>query len=408
MQPLADKLRPDKLEDFIGQEHLVGKNKLINRIIESKKIPNMIIYGPPGTGKTSLVNIISKHCNKNFFKINGTTTNTEEIKKIINETYNLTGYNGIILYIDEIHFLSKKQQQIVLEFIENGSITLIGSTTENINFSIFSSILSRCILLEFKPLSFKTIKDGLRKIINNNFSDYTFSDNSISLMTEISNGDFRRALNILELAINTFEDTKKINSKSINSLYQIPTKINTKNKDNHYNCLSYLQKCIRGSDPDAASIALALLIDSGEIESICRRLLVIATEDIGMAYPQAISIVKSCVDSALFLGLPEARIPLSQATILLATLPKSNSSYLAINKSLNDVKTMPIEIPNYLCDSHSNIQINNSNPYMYPHDFPNNYVEQEYLPKNLISKKYYKYGNNKFEQSLKEYWKKIR
>lgn len=408
MQPLADKLRPENLDDFIGQKHLIGKNKIISRIIESKKVPNMIIYGPSGTGKTSLANIISKQCNKPFYKVNGTNTNTDEIKKIINETYNFSGYKGIILYIDEIHFLSKKQQQIILEFIENGTVTLIGSTTENINFSIFKSILSRCVLIEFKPLDNNEITSKLKQVIDKHFEGYNFTHESINYISQICNGDFRRALNILELTTNTFDERTHITQNEIESLSQSTISLKNGSTDEYYNALSYLQKSIRGSNPDAASIALAILIHSGDIESICRRLLVIASEDIGLAYPQAISIVKSCVDSALMIGLPEARIPLAQATILLATLPKSNTAYSAINKALEDTKNTQIEIPLYLCSQQSNNQINQTKSYLYPHDYPNNYVKQDYMPTNLKNKTYYNYGNNKFEQSLKDYWQKIK
>ncbi len=408
MQPLADKLRPKSLEDFIGQHHLIGKNKILTRIIESKKIPNMIIYGPPGTGKTSIVNIIANECNKNFYKLNGTTTNTEKIKDIIKETMSFNGYDGIILYIDEIHFLSKKQQQIILEFIENGSITLIGSTTENINFSIFGSILSRCITINFKSLSTQDISNQLKKIISKNFPSYNFDDDSINLISKIACGDFRKALNILELSLNTYTDNEKISIDHIESLSQTTQKNNYNSEDYHYNALSFLQKTIRGSDPNAASIALALLIEQGNLESICRRLMVIACEDIGLAYPQAISIVKSCVDSALMIGFPEAKIPLSQAVIFLSTLPKSNTAYIAIKNALEDIKYSSIEIPDYLCEKFSNTQINQNKNYLYPHNYPNNYVNQNYMPKGFENKIYYNYGNNKFEKSIKNYWDKIK
>lgn len=408
MQPLADKLRPKSLEDFIGQHHLIGKNKILTRIIESKKIPNMIIYGPPGTGKTSIVNIIANECNKNFYKLNGTTTNTEKIKDIIKETMSFNGYDGIILYIDEIHFLSKKQQQIILEFIENGSITLIGSTTENINFSIFGSILSRCITINFKSLSTQDISNQLKKIISKNFPSYNFDDDSINLISKIACGDFRKALNILELSLNTYTDNEKISINHIESLSQTTQKNNYNSEDYHYNTLSFLQKTIRGSDPNAASIALALLIEQGDLESICRRLLVIACEDIGLAYPQAISIVKSCVDSALMIGFPEAKIPLSQAVIFLSTLPKSNTAYMAIKNAFEDIKYSTVEIPNYLCDKFSNTQINQNKNYLYPHNYPNNYIKQNYMPKGFENKIYYNYGDNKFEKSIKDYWDKIK
>lgn len=304
--------------------------------------------------------------------------------------------------------LSKKQQQIILEFIENGSITLIGSTTENINFSIFNSILSRCITLNFKPISQKEILNQLKNIISKHFSNYIFTNESIDLISKIACGDFRKALNILELTINTYNPTEEITINHIENLSQTYHIYTDNNSDNHYNNLSYLQKSIRGSDPNAASIALALLIKSGNLESICRRLLVIACEDIGLAHPQAISITKSCVDAALMIGFPEAKIPLSQAVIFLSILPKSNSSYLAINNAIKDIEYSNIEIPNYLCDSFSNKSIDSKQSYIYPHDYPHNYVKQNYMPKGFENKIYYTYGNNKFENSIKEYWNKIK
>lgn len=366
------------------------------------------MYGPPGTGKTSLANILSKHCNKSFYKINGTMTNTDEIKQIVNNACSISDHNGIILFIDEIHFLSKKQQQIILKFIENGYVNLIGSTTENINFSIVDSIISRCILIKFEPLTNFDIENKLINVINENFKNYDFRKDSIEYISYISNGDLRKALNILELCLITFEPNTTITTNEIESLSQSPINLSIKNQDNLYNSLSYLQKSIRGSDPDASLIALSLLINSGDLNSICRRLLVIASEDIGLAYPQAISIVKSCVDSALMLGFPEARIPLSQATILLATSPKSNTSYLAINKALEDIQRKQIEIPTHLCSNYSNNKINIKSEYIYPHNYPNNYVKQEYIPTNLKGRVYYKYGNNKFEQSIKDFWQKIK
>lgn len=405
MEPLAYKLRPNKLEDFVGQDHLIGKNKILTKMIESKKISNMIIYGPSGTGKTSIANIIAKECNKNFYKINGTTTNTDEIKKIINETKNFNGYSGIILYIDEIHFLSKKQQQIILEFIENGLVTLIGSTTENINFSIFGSILSRCITLNFKPLTVKQITSKLEKVLKEHFSEFNYTKDSLELIAQISGGDLRKSLNILELSLNTYTKETKIDKKHIEDLNQSNIKYST--DDKLYNNLSFLQKSIRGSDPNASTLALAVLLNEVSIEIICRRLLVIACEDIGLAYPNAISIVKSCTDSALILGMPEARIPLSQAVIFMSLLPKSNTCYTAINKALNDT-TQNIEVPEFLCSEFSNNSINVERNYLYPHNYPNNYVKQNYMPKGFENKIYYEYGQNKFENSFKDYWDKLK
>lgn len=417
MRPLADRIRPNELNEIVGQSHIIGNGKLLNRMIESKTIPNMIFYGPSGTGKTTVANIIAKSSNKEFYKINGTNANIDDIKRVISQIGTLHTINGILLYIDELHYLNKRQQQSILEYIENGDITLIGSTTENVNFSIFNALLSRCTTIEFKPLSTDDLIKGLGRVISLEEKrlniKISYEDEALSYIAEVSGGDLRRSLNTLELIINTYAiyDPTEINIDLEKSIECSQSKITNYDRDGdgHYNLLSFFQKSIRGSNEQASIHALARLIKAGDLTSICRRLLVIASEDIGLAYPQAISIVKACTDSALQLGLPEARIPLAQATILLASLPKSNTAYKAINAALNDLDRLDVgEIPYHLCDTHSNSYIKNKAQYIYPHDFPNNYVNQEYMPTNIKNKTYYEHGNNKFEQSMKLYWNKIK
>lgn len=417
MRPLADRIRPNELNEIVGQSHIIGNGKLLNRMIESKTIPNMIFYGPSGTGKTTVANIIAKSSNKEFYKINGTNANIDDIKRVISQIGTLHTINGILLYIDELHYLNKRQQQSILEYIENGDITLIGSTTENVNFSIFNALLSRCTTIEFKPLSTDDLIKGLGRVISLEEKrlsiKISYEDEALSYIAEVSGGDLRRSLNTLELIINTYAiyDPTEINIDLEKSIECSQSKITNYDRDGdgHYNLLSFFQKSIRGSNEQASIHALARLIKAGDLTSICRRLLVIASEDIGLAYPQAISIVKACTDSALQLGLPEARIPLAQATILLASLPKSNTAYKAINAALNDLDRLDVgEIPYHLCDTHSNSYIKNKAQYIYPHDYPNNYVNQEYMPTNIKNKTYYEHGNNKFEQSMKLYWNKIK
>ncbi len=417
MRPLADRIRPTELNEIIGQKHIIGDRKLLNRITESKIIPNMIFYGPSGTGKTTVANIIAKSSNKEFYKINGTNAKIDDIKHVIAQIGTLHTMNGILLYIDEIHYLNKKQQQSILEYIENGDITLIGSTTENVNFSIFNALLSRCTTIEFKQLEINDLIHGLKKAMDSEEKRLNikikYENKALKYIAEVSSGDLRRGLNTLELIINTYSiyNPDEIIVNIENAVECSQSKITNYDRDGdaHYNVLSLFQKSIRGSDQQASIHALARLIKGGDLTSICRRLLVIASEDIGLAYPQAISIVKSCTDAALQLGFPEARIPLAQSTILLASLPKSNSAYKAINAALEDLDKIDIgEIPAYLCDSHSNLSINNKDMYLYPHDYPNSYVDQEYMPEKIKNKIYYKYGNNKFENSMKSYWDKIK
>ncbi len=417
MRPLADRIRPTNLNEIVGQDHVIGKNRLLNRIIRSGTVPNMIFFGPSGTGKTTVADIIAKASNKKFFKLNGTSANIDDIKNIISQIGTFDTINGILLYIDELHYLTKRQQQSILEHIENGDITLIGSTTENVNFSIFNALLSRSTIIEFKALHTDDIIKGLKRALflekNRLNMEITYEDDVLNYIAEVAGGDLRRALNTVELIINTYaiynSDKIDIDIKKAIECSQSKITHYDRDGDGHYNLLSFLQKSIRGSDEQASIHALARLIKSGDLTSICRRLLVIASEDIGLAYPQAISIVKACVDSALQLGLPEARIPLAQATILLASSPKSNSAYKAINAALADLDRIDVgQIPHHLCDTHSNSFVKNKAIYLYPHDYPNNYIKQQYMPENIKHKIYYEHGNNKFEQSIKAYWNKVK
>ncbi|ADL51558.1 replication-associated recombination protein A [Clostridium cellulovorans] len=418
MKPLADRLRPQVIEEVVGQSHLIGQNKILTKIIESQHIPNMIFYGPPGCGKTTVANIIAKATNKRFFKLNATNASTKDIKEIILELDTFMGAKGVLLYLDEIQNFNKKQQQSLLEFIENGSITLIASTTENPYFYVYNAILSRSNVFEFKMVSSDDIEKALMRaveVLQNDFksSKILLEDEALKYISAIAGGDVRKALNALELAVFSSKAKDNIIKIDINAAYDATQRkiMNfDKDGDGHYDVLSAFQKSIRGSDADAAVHYLARLIRGGDLLSICRRLMVIACEDIGLAFPSAISIVKSCVDSALQLGFPEARIPLAEATILLATSPKSNSAIVAIDSALADIDNKDIgDIPYHLKDSHYKgaDTLGHGVGYLYPHSFENNYVKQQYLPDNIKNAIYYKAGNNKFENNIKMYLNKL-
>ena len=417
MEPLASKLRPKILEDVLGQKHLFGENGSLSRAINKGFIQNMIFYGPCGCGKTTVANIISEMTNKTLYKVNGATDTLKDVKEAINARSTLMGTRGILLYIDEIHLFNKRAQQSLLEVLESGDVTLIASTTENPYFSIFKALLSRCVIFQFKPLKFDDIKEGLKRGI-----DYLEKDLNREIITsdevleDISyrcNGDMRNALNTLEFLVYSLNNGEKIEiSKEVVEKITGKRIISfDKDGDNHYDLLSAFQKSIRGSDENAAILYLAMLLKGGDLQSICRRLLVIASEDIGLAYPAAISIVKACVDSALMIGMPEAKIPLAEATILLATAPKSNSSYVAINKAMSLLEKKDLgEIPSYLKDGHYSGagKLGNGIGYKYPHDYKNNYVKQQYMPSNYINEEFYVAGDNKFENSIKNYLSKIK
>ncbi|MGN1423309.1 MAG: replication-associated recombination protein A [Oscillospiraceae bacterium] len=412
--PLADRIRPTTLEDVVGQSHLIGKNKPLARVIESGKIPNMIFYGPSGVGKTTIARIIAEKANMRLHKLNGTSASTADIKSIVSEIGTFYGSSGILLYLDEIQYLNKKQQQSLLEYIEDGSITLVASTTENPYFYIYNAILSRSTVFEFKPVQpeelEKAVRRGFSELSKENGSEYFVSDEAISYICHGCGGDVRKSLNTVELCAISAVDGR-VDLELAKELTQRSNMRYDRDGDQHYDLLSALQKSIRGSDENAAIHYAARLIAAGDIISLSRRLLVIAAEDIGLAYPQAIPIVKACVDSAMQLGLPEARIPLSNAVILLATAPKSNSAYNAINAALADVENgVTGDFPRCLQNKHydgADAEVKGQN-YLYPHDYPNHYVEQQYLPDSIKDKVYYVPGDNKFERASKEYWDKIK
>ncbi|MCI7759312.1 MAG: replication-associated recombination protein A [[Eubacterium] saphenum] len=412
--PLADKIRPKTLEDVVGQTHLLGEGKPLLKIIKSGKIPNMIFYGPSGVGKTTIARIIAESANMRLHKLNGTSASTADIKEIVAEIDTFLGSNGILLYLDEIQYLNKKQQQSLLEYIENGSITLIASTTENPYFYVYNAILSRSTVFEFKPVEpeelKKAVKRGFAEISAEIGEKLNIEEEAVDYICHGVGGDVRKCLNTVELCA-VSADNGRVTLELAKELTQRSNMRYDRDGDQHYDLLSALQKSIRGSDENAALHYAARLMDAGDIISLSRRLLVIAAEDVGLAYPLAIPIVKACVDSAMQLGLPEARIPLANAIVLLATSPKSNSAYKAINAALADVQNgvtgdFPRHLQNKHCDG-EDAEVKGQH-YLYPHDYPNHYVKQQYLPDCLKDKIYYEFGDNKMENAAKEYRKKIK
>ena len=413
IKPLADRIRPLDINEVFGQEHLIGEGKILRNIIETKNIPNMIFYGPPGTGKTTIANILANISNKKLYKLNATNASVSDIKDIIDDLGGFDSMGGVLLYLDEIQNFNKKQQQSLLSFIEDGSITLIASTTENPYFYVYNAILSRSSVFEFKPLTTSDVKKAVLRAIKilNEERKVSFSSDAINHICEVSGGDVRSAVNMVELLYFSKMDESEITLEEVENAIFKKSLRSDKSDDNHYDVLSAFQKSVRGSAPDAAIHYLARLIEGGDIKSAIRRLLVIASEDIGLAYPQAASIVNSLCNSALMLGLPEARIPLAQATILLATSPKSNSSISAIDSAIFDLKNKDCgDIPLHLKDAHYSgaSKLGRGKEYKYPHSYTDSYVLQQYLPDNIKNAKYYEYGNNKVERATKEYWEKIK
>ncbi|MDQ5983291.1 MAG: Replication-associated recombination protein A [Eubacteriales bacterium SKADARSKE-1] len=419
VSPLADRLRPQTVDDMVGQEHILGKNKLLRRVIESGNIPNMIFYGPPGTGKTTLAGIISKKTNRTLHKLNATSASTGDLKTIFSQIDTFAAPNGILLYLDEIQYFNKKQQQSLLEFIESGKVTLIASTTENPYFYIYNALLSRATIFEFKSVDKDDIKKAIFKaadfLSNESNIKIKITDEAAEQIANISGGDVRRSLNFLELcALSTIEEDgqKVITVKTVEELSANGTMVHDRTGDNHYDLLSAFQKSMRGSDPDASIYYLARLLESGELISACRRLLVCACEDVGLAYPQIIPIVKASVDIAFQVGMPEARIPLADAVVLVALSPKSNSAYLAADSAIKDINSgknysVPRHLQNVHCDS-TEEKLKKADHYIYPHDFKNHWVKQRYLPAELKDTKYYSFGENKTELAFKSYWDNLK
>jgi len=412
--PFYQQVRPKKLEDMIGQTHILKKGMMIPKLYEQKRITSMIFYGPPGTGKTTLANILMENAELKTFKLNATYSKTQDIRDITGQLDGLNDGKSIVVFVDEIQNFNKKQQQLLLEYIELGNIILIANTTENPYHHVYKSLLSRCTLIEFKNLEIVDLREGLKNCIQKfDEIEIVYTDEDIDAIIGASNGDFRKALNILGILIEFYTENKKllINKENVKNVSSSKVIEYDRNADSHYDLLSAFQKSIRGSDPDAAIHYLARLVYAEDIDSICRRLMVIACEDVGLAYPQAITIVKACVDSAYMLGFPEARIPLAQATVMLAISPKSNSAYLALNEAMSDLKDMNInEIPKHLKDAHyyGAQQMGAGTDYKYPHDFENSYIKQSYLPEIIKNKKYYISKKNKFEKSAAEYLEKIK
>ena len=403
-QPLADKLRPSSFDEIAGQSHLVGKNGILRRLVENGRIPNMIFYGPPGTGKTTVANIIAKASDMQLYKLNATTASLADVKEIISSTDNMFSGNGTLLYLDEIQYFNKKQQQSLLEFMENGKITLIASTTENPYYCIYNAILSRSSVFEFKSVKGADCVPTLERALAELNASYGTEKNAESgVLLAIANacgGDVRMSIGVLENTFYVADGTITVDiARDL-----LPSVVGHFDRDGdvHYDLLSCLQKSIRGSDPDAAVFYLAKLLAMGDIISVSRRLQVIASEDIGLAYPMAAVITRALTESAKEIGLPEAAIPLSNAVCLLATAPKSNSSYLAYHAACEDMNAgKGIEIPEHL-------QSPLFKGYKYPHDYENHYVAQNYLPRDLVGRKYYEFGTNKTEQAAKTYFEYIK
>ena len=419
--PLADRIRPKEIGEVFGQQHLIGPGKLLSNIIQSGEVPNMIFYGPSGVGKTTVANIISAKTGKKLYKLNATTASVSDVKDIINSLDSFLTADGVLLYLDEIQHFNKKQQQSLLEFMENGKITLIASTTENPYFYVYNAVLSRSVVFEFKPLEPADIEKALRRAIGlvaeTDYKAYQLKvhADAVRHFAQSAAGDVRKAINALEVSLLATPPNEdgviEITLDTAEQAAQKKALRYDKDGDSHYDIISAFQKSMRGSDPDAALHYLARLIAAGDLQIICRRLLVTASEDIGLAYPQAAAIVKACVDSALQLGLPEARIPLAQAAVLLATAPKSNSAIMGIDAALGDLETMDTgDIPAHLKDAHYSgaKKMGRGLTYKYPHNFENHYVKQQYLPDNIKDRVYYEYGNNKTEQLTKAYWDKIK
>ncbi len=417
--PLADRVRPQSIDEVAGQRHLLGEGKILRKIIESGNIPNLIFYGPSGVGKTTVAKIIANRAGKKLCYLNATTASTADIKEIIGSIGTIDAAGGILLYLDEIQYFNKKQQQILLSYIETGDITLIASTTENPYFYVYNAILSRSTVFEFKTLSTEDIQTVVKRaagILGEEKNCKIQIDDEVALkIARAAAGDVRRSLNMLELcavtAMSDGGDTAVIDDNTAEQILEGNAVRYDREGDEHYDIISAYQKSMRGSDPDAAVYYLGRLLAAGDLPSACRRLLVCANEDVGLAYPQIIPIVKAAVDTALMVGMPEARLPLANAVILVATSPKSNSAHDAINAAMTDIERgITGDIPRHLQNKHfdgEDAEVKGQH-YLYPHSYPRHYVKQQYLPDNLKNKKYYEYGENKNEQKFKEYWDAVK
>ena len=420
IEPLASKLRPKNLDEVLGQHHLIGEGKLLTTMVKSGTLMNMIFYGPPGIGKTTVARLLADLTERKFISLNASTDSMKDIKNALDELNMFMGQKGLLLYIDEIHLVNKRNQQVLLDYMESGRIILVGSTTENPHFAVFKALVSRSIVVEFKPLEFADILKGMDRAIEfykeeKGLEEIKMEKVSFNFIASLANGDLRKAINSLELV---FMAKDRVNAKVIEIEQEDVENILQRkiinfdlDGDSHYDLLSAFQKSIRGSDENAALLYLAMLLKGGDLISVNRRLLVIAAEDIGLANPSAISIVKACTDAALVLGLPEARIPLAEAVILLATSPKSNSVIMAIDAAMQTIdNTAVLELPLHLRDGHyaGAKALGRMQEYKYPHSFKNNYVMQNYMPKGLEKMKFYRPGTNKYEDATKAYWKKIK
>lgn len=419
MNPLADRLRPQSIDECFGQEHLLGEGKILRNIIDKNEIPNMIFYGPSGVGKTTVANIIANNTGKQIYKLNATTASVSDIRDIVRSLDGFTGMNGVLLYLDEIQHFNKKQQQSLLEFMENGKITVIASTTENPYFYIYNAVLSRSVVFEFKGLDSdaieKAVRRGIKYLSETDYPDLEVSEEAVRHISATSGGDVRKALNALEVSVMAAApDSNGKISVDISAAEQATQKKSMrydKDGDSHYDVLSAFQKSMRGSDPDAAVHYLARLLEGGDMQSAIRRMLVCAAEDVGLAYPMALVTAKAAADSALMLGMPEARIPLAEAVIMIATAPKSNSAINAIDSAISDITNTDVgDIPDSLKDAHYGgaEKLGHGIEYKYPHAFENHYVKQQYLPDNIKDKIYYEFGDNKTESAAKKYWENIK
>lgn len=416
--PLADRVRPTMLDQVVGQQHILGPGRALRKIIQAGEVPNMVFYGPSGVGKTTVASIIAKNTKRHLVKLNGTTASTADIKEAVAATHTFEGINGVLLYLDEIQYFNKKQQQTLLEFIENGSVTLIASTTENPYFYVYNAILSRSKVFEFKPVG----KEDIEKAVERAFQ-FLAEEQGRPVLPEEGvcahiashcGGDVRKAMNAVELSTLACDNGGphvEVTLEAAQELTQKSVMRYDKNGDEHYDLMSAFQKSMRGSDPDGALHYLGRLLEAGDLPSACRRLLVCACEDVGLAWPQIIPIVKAAVDSALMVGLPEARIPLADAAVLVSLAPKSNSAYTALDKAMADIRVGKAgPVPRNLQNKHyDSAEVERKGQfYQYPHDAPHHWLPQQYLPDSLLASRYYEYGDNKMEQSFRAYWEKIK